>query len=237
MLPAHRRFFYPAVSFAFVVFFLSSSLLLRAQQPNSVSEELVTNRTNDLLKQMTLDEKIAQLSQLPGAHVPGYSSDEKPEETIKKLGAGSVLWVPDPKEIDRLQHVAVEQSRLHIPILFGFDVIHGYRTTFPAPLGMASSYLISTDLNLSQIRWTHKAERAWSSEWPRLWNGFLLAGNCRSELDAFRISDGAPEWSDKLKGCLRSIGTDGDNEQIYVGAQEGTVYAYTPPVVASGITK
>jgi len=98
-------------------------------------------------------------------------------------------------------------------------------------------YLISSDLNLSQIRWTHKAERAWSSEWPRLWNGFLLAGNCRSELDAFRISDGAPEWSDKLKGCLRSIGTDGDSEQIYVGAQEGTVYAYTPPVVASGITK
>jgi outer membrane protein assembly factor BamB len=98
-------------------------------------------------------------------------------------------------------------------------------------------YLISTDLNLSQIRWTHKAERAWSSEWPRLWNGFLLAGNCRSELDAFRISDGAPQWSDNLKGCLRSIGTDGDNEQIYVGAQEGTVYAYTPPVVASGITK
>jgi outer membrane protein assembly factor BamB len=98
-------------------------------------------------------------------------------------------------------------------------------------------YLISSDLNLSQIRWTHKAERAWSSEWPRLWNGFLLAGNCRSELDAFRISDGAPQWSDKLKGCLRSIGTDGDSEQIYVGAQEGTVYAYTPPVVAPGITK
>ena len=44
----------------------------------------------------------------------------------------------------------------------------------------------------------------------------------------------AKTWSDKLKGCLRSIGTDGDNEQIYVGAQEGTVYAYTPPVVASG---
>jgi outer membrane protein assembly factor BamB len=98
-------------------------------------------------------------------------------------------------------------------------------------------YLISTDLNLSQIRWTQKAERAWSSEWPRLWNGFLLAGNCRSELDAFRISDGAPQWSDKLKGCLRSIGTDGDNEQIYVGAQEGTVYAYTPLLVASGTTK
>ena len=75
---------------------------------------------------------------------------------------------------------------------------------------------------------------------PRSGRGFgmvLLAGNCRSELDAFRTSDGTPQWSDKLKGCIRSIGTDGDSEQVYVGAQEGTVYAYTPPLVASGITK
>jgi outer membrane protein assembly factor BamB len=98
-------------------------------------------------------------------------------------------------------------------------------------------YLISTDLNLSHIRWAHKAAREWSSEWPRLWNGFLLVGNCRGELDAFRISDGVPQWSDELKGCLRGIGTDGDNEQIYVGAQEGTVYAYTPSLAALGITK
>jgi len=103
--------------------------------------------------------------------------------------------------------------------------------------GSPGGYLISTDLNLSQIRWTHKSDRAWASEWPRLWNGLLLAGNCRGELDAFRISDGAPQWSDRLKGCLRSIGTEGDGEQIYVGAQEGTVYAYSPPSLASGIAK
>lgn len=99
-----------------------------------------------------------------------------------------------------------------------------------------AGYLVSTDLNLSHIHWTQKSDRAWSSEWPRLWHGLLLAGKCRGELDAFRISDGAPQWSDKLKGCLRSIGTDGDGEQIYIGAQEGTVYAYSPPV-NSGITK
>lgn len=92
-----------------------------------------------------------------------------------------------------------------------------------------AGYLISTDFNLSHVRWTQKSDRAWSSEWPRLWHGLLLAGKCRGELEALRISDGAPQWSDKLKGCLRSIGTDGDGEQIYVGAQEGTVYAYSPP--------
>jgi outer membrane protein assembly factor BamB len=75
-------------------------------------------------------------------------------------------------------------------------------------------YLISTNLNLSQIRWTRKADKAWCSEWPRLWNGLLLAGNCRGELDAFRISDGVLEWSDNLKGCLRSIGIEGDSGQV-----------------------
>jgi len=103
--------------------------------------------------------------------------------------------------------------------------------------GSKAGYLISTDLNLSEIRWTRKADRAWSSEWPRIWNGLLLAGNCRGELDAFRISDGAPQWSDSLKGCLRSIGTDGDADQIYIGMQQGTVYAYSPPSRALGATK
>ena len=51
-----------------------------------------------------------------------------------------MLWLIDVKEINRLQHIAVEKSRLHIPILFAFDVIHGYRTVFPVPLAMASSW-------------------------------------------------------------------------------------------------
>jgi outer membrane protein assembly factor BamB len=91
-----------------------------------------------------------------------------------------------------------------------------------------AGYLISTNLNLSRLQWTQRANRDWSTESPRLWNSFLLAGNCRGELSAFRLSDGALQWSDKLKGCLRSIGTDGDGAPIYIGAQEGTLYAYTP---------
>ena len=94
-----------------------------------------------------------------------------------------------------------------------------------------AGYFISTDINLSHILWTQKAEREWSSEWPRLWNRMLLVGNCRGEFTAFRSSDGAPQWSDKLKGCIRSIGTDGDAGDIFIGVQEGTVYAYSPPQI------
>ena len=161
--------------------------------------------------------------------------------TTKLSVAGNSLYMGN--STNRLFRISADdghvQSELSVPaspegrILVDADALY----IFLEDRDGQGGYLISTDLNLSQIRWTQKAERAWSSEWPRLWNGFLLAGNCRSELDAFRISDGAPQWSDKLTGCLRSIGTDGDNEQIYVGAQEGTVYAYRPPLVATGTTK
>ncbi len=122
---------------------------LRAQthtstKPNpAIPEANVRSRANDLLKQMTLDEKIAQLVQLPGFPVPEFAANadgQTVEQIIEKRGAGSMLWVSDPKEIDRYQHIAVEKSRLHIPILFGLDVIHGYHTIFPSPIGTASSW-------------------------------------------------------------------------------------------------
>jgi beta-glucosidase len=95
----------------------------------------------DLLRQMTLEEKIAQLSQIPGFPIREFMEQVgKPEDAVRKYGAGSVLWVSDPKEINRWQHIAVDETRLHIPIIFGLDVIHGYHTIFPAPIAMASSW-------------------------------------------------------------------------------------------------
>jgi beta-glucosidase len=95
-------------------------------------------RAETLLKQMTIEEKVGQMNQAAGRELPGLA--EKPEGLIEQGGVGSILWQTDVKELNRLQHLAVEKSRLHIPILFGYDVIHGYRTNFPAPLAMASSW-------------------------------------------------------------------------------------------------
>src|ERR1700724_2401384 len=92
-----------------------------------------------LLKKMTLEEKIGQLNESSGMVMPGIAT-EKPDDLIAKGGVGSILWQMNVQEINRLQHIAVEKSRLHIPIIFGFDVIHGYRTVFPVPLAMASSW-------------------------------------------------------------------------------------------------
>ena len=71
---------------------------------------------------------------IPRVSAPGIRGECRRatvEQIIEQRGAGSMLWVSDPKEIDRFQHIAVEKSRLHIPILFGLDVIHGYHTIFP----------------------------------------------------------------------------------------------------------
>src|SRR6476660_2654211 len=88
-------------------------------------------RVNALLAKMTLQEKLEQIQLLPDFMVT--------DQEVKN-GLGSVLSVTDPATINRLQHIAVDQSRLHIPLLFAFDTIHGFRTIFPIPLGAASSF-------------------------------------------------------------------------------------------------
>ncbi|NYF78775.1 beta-glucosidase BglX [Granulicella arctica] len=92
-------------------------------------------RADALLKQMTTDEKLGQLNQLfvfdPSASIDDF---------VRKGQVGSLLFVTDPASINRFQHLAVDNSRLHIPLIFGFDVIHGFRTIFPIPLAMASSW-------------------------------------------------------------------------------------------------
>jgi beta-glucosidase len=64
----------------------------------------------------------------------------KPEERIRKGQVGSFLFVTDPAVVNRLQHVAMEESRLRIPLLIGFDVVHGFHTIFPVPLAMAATW-------------------------------------------------------------------------------------------------
>jgi beta-glucosidase len=94
-------------------------------------------RADALLAQMTLEEKIGQMNQL-------FFFGSKPVESIntgiRKGQIGSLLFVTDPTLINRLQKVAVTESRLKIPLIFGFDVIHGFHTIFPVPIGMAASW-------------------------------------------------------------------------------------------------
>ena len=86
---------------------------------------------NGLLSKMTLEEKLEQIQLLPDFLVT--------EDEVRN-GLGSVLSVTDPTRIRELQRIAVEESRLKIPILFAFDTIHGFRTVFPIPLAAGASF-------------------------------------------------------------------------------------------------
>ena len=174
----------------------------------------------DLLRQMTLEEKVAQLSQLPGSPVPEFREElhTSIEEVIRKYGAGSVLWISDPKEINRLQHIAVDESRLHIPILFGLDVISGYQTIFPAPIAMASSWdpklveaaqaVAAREARAGGIAWTFgpMVDIARDARWGRMVEGagedpYLGAAMARAQVLGFQ---GAEIGSrDHLLACAK----------------------------------
>ncbi len=104
----------------------------RALQPTrQQADQAIERRVNNLLSKMTLEEKLEQIQLLPDFLV----TDQEVRD-----GLGSVLSVTDPKRIHELQRMAVEESRLHIPMMFAFDTIHGFRTIFPIPLGAGASF-------------------------------------------------------------------------------------------------
>ncbi|MGA2219370.1 MAG: glycoside hydrolase family 3 N-terminal domain-containing protein, partial [Terracidiphilus sp.] len=98
-------------------------------------------RVETLLKKMTLDEKVGQLVQYSVGNATGPdASNLKYDELAAKGQVGSFLNVVGAEATNHYQHLAVEKSRLHIPMLFGQDVIHGHRTTFPVPLAVTASW-------------------------------------------------------------------------------------------------
>src|SRR6266496_4154057 len=98
-----------------------------------LSDQEVDRRVDSLLQQMTLEEKAGQLTQFAGA-------SSHTMEMIKQGKVGSLLGVLGAEQANAAQRAAVEGSRLKIPLILGYDVIHGYRTIFPVPLASAGSF-------------------------------------------------------------------------------------------------
>ena len=141
-----RQFLSATILFALIC---SPSIFAYAQQKRKsapakqaaakpvAADQRARQRADALLAQMTLDEKIGQMNQL--FFFP-FQKAESFSDGIRKGQTGSLLFVTDPAIINRLQRVAVTESRLKIPLIFGFDVIHGFHTIFPVPIAMASSW-------------------------------------------------------------------------------------------------
>ena len=105
------------------------------QVANKGSDAATEKKVESLLSRMTLEEKIGQMNQ-----ITSYGNIEDMSSLIKKGEVGSILNEVDPVRINALQRVAMEESRLGIPLLIARDIIHGFKTIFPIPLGQAASF-------------------------------------------------------------------------------------------------
>ena len=136
--------------FFFLLCFAAGFSALSAQKPVSVlplyknTKTDINLRINDLLKRMSIEEKAGQLNQLNGGVFTGPALNDPGQkgkvQMVRDGKVGSFLNVTGAKETRNIQEVAVKESRLGIPILFAFDVIHGYKTIFPIPLAEACSW-------------------------------------------------------------------------------------------------
>jgi len=116
---------------------ISSPLISAGANQEATAERQPRQRADALLAQMTLEEKLGQMNQL---FFFGSKLEERILNGIRKGQIGSLLFITDAALINQLQKVAVTESRLKIPLIFGFDVTHGFHTIFPVSLGMAASW-------------------------------------------------------------------------------------------------
>jgi beta-glucosidase len=110
--------------------------------PNAqLADPKLNQRVEELLKKMTLEEKVGQLVQYSaGAPTGPGTGRTNYEEGVAKGQIGSLFNAVGAAKTNEYQHIAVEKTRLHIPLIFGYDVIHGQHTTFPVPIALASSF-------------------------------------------------------------------------------------------------
>ena len=111
------------------------SLLLLAFPLFSFAQKTVDERVEEILSRMTIEEKICQLNQMDGRR-----DIEKVKQEVREGTLSSIMNIVDPAVTDELQRIAIEESPSRIPILFARDVVHGFNTVLPIPLGMAASW-------------------------------------------------------------------------------------------------
>ena len=219
-----------------------------AQAPTSRND---TDRANALLKEMTTEEKIGQLNQPFYLKLPIAGMKVDPvsyEDRVRHGEVGSFLFLTDPKEINRLQKIAMTEQRLHIPILFGFDVIHGFDTEFPVPLGMAASWdpamaeqaqgIAAEEAIHAGLRWSFAPmlDIARDPRWGRISEGagedpYLGAAMARAQVRGFQ---GTPENPRPFMATLKHFAGYGaaeggrDYDAVYI-PEERMQNVYLPP--------
>jgi beta-glucosidase len=161
----------------FLCVFLAWSCVPSAMNTDREMEKKI----DSLLSKMTLEEKMGQMTLVSSSNVP---EDEQFSEALRKGHIGSVINEVDPARVNAFQKIAVEESRLGIPLIVGRDVIHGFRTIFPIPLGLAATFnpelveqgarAAAMEATSAGVRWTFSPMLDISRDprWGRIAEGF-----------------------------------------------------------------
>jgi len=211
------------------------------------ADQQTRQRADALLAQMTLDEKIGQLNQL--FFFSSLQKEEWMNDGIRKGEISSLLFVTDPAMINRFQKIAVTASRLKIPLIFGFDVIHGFHTIFPVPIAMAASWdpkmvegaqtVAAREARAVGINWTFApmVDIARDPRWGRIVEGagedpYLGAAMSRAQVRGFQGDRiGSPEH---LLACVKHFAgygaAEGGRDYDAANISEAQLWnVYLPP--------
>ena len=168
-----------SIRILFLASLLAATVSCAERKPSTVgAAPEVERRVDELLSRMTLAEKIGQMNQVSaGGEVANYA------DALRKGQIGSILNEVDPVKVNEFQRICVEESRLGIPLLVGRDVIHGFHTVFPIPLGLASTFdpalveagarVASVEATGQGVRWTFSPmlDIARDPRWGRIAEG------------------------------------------------------------------
>ena len=179
-----------------------------------------------LISAMSLDEKLGQMTQIAGGRQIALNSrlDAAALDRVRAGRVGSFLHVAGAEPLLALQRVAVEESRLGIPLLFAMDVVHGYRTIFPVPLAMAASFdpdvarqasrVAAIESSVSGLHWTFAPmiDIARDARWGRVVEGagedpYLGARIAVAQIEGFQTAD--LDNPDAMLACAKHIGAYG----------------------------
>lgn len=219
---------------------LASSLSLLSSEP--ASEAILRAKVESLMSRMLLEDQVGQLAQVSSPSlVTGPEAQRNVEEEIRKGRVGAVLNYLGAERTRKLQEIAVRESRLGIPLLFGYDVVHGYRTIFPINLGQAASWdlaaiegaerIAAIESSASGINWTFApmVDIARDPRWGRIAEGsgedpFLGAAIARARVLGFQGKELADK--DTILACAKHFAG-------YGASQAGRDYWSTDMSVAT----
>lgn len=202
-----------------VLGFIGLMMAVRLYAQPSVADSKMNSFIDDLMGRMTLEEKIGQLNLLSvGFDVTGPQISRDADAEIRRGQVGGVFNTYTPVAVRTLQMQALKESRLGIPLLFGYDVIHGHKTIFPIPLGISctwnmdlierSARIAATEASADGVNWTFSpmVDIARDPRWGRIAEGagedpYLGAKIARAMVRGYQ--DGDCSRSNSLMACVK----------------------------------